>query len=656
MIRIAEDCGLCVGARKSIDVAEAALREGAAFARPVVLYKELLHNDVVMEDLLQRGALCVHSPDDIPPNALVVVRAHGEGKSFYDFAARENLTLRDATCANVKKIHELVRRAHREGKAVVIFGKRGHAETEGVRGWCPGAAVVETEADIDALPDAERGTENAGLFAVCQTTIARDRAERLLARLRERFPERTVEFADTVCAAPLRIHAPSLRLAEECDVLFTIGGAASANTAELRRYCEQAGCASCPPQIASCRAFAAYLDGHAPSLRPGLRYGFTAGASTPRAEVEKCRDLLAFRLVYAGAKARLEAKMAAFNDSFARTGADDSDPAENRIVREAGAHFAAVNSGGKYLRGVLAVLGHAIARGEAGESLNEAADETADALALAFEVFQTAVLIHDDLIDNAALRRGRKTIPARYADAATGNAMAVCIGDWGLFESIDILARAYAGAPRFGALLRFFINAVRTTIQGEILDTVLPFEQRSGIAPETGSALLAAIRDIQRRKTAWYTTIGPLLCGMILGGASDEARGLLFEFADNLGIAFQIQDDILGVFGDAATLGKDVGSDIAEYKQTLLYAFTQTLSPPLFRELRSYYGKADPSPADLERVRGIFTESGALAAAAAERDRCFARARDVLDSADFLSDEHRSILRGAVLHLSLRER
>ncbi len=651
MIRIAEHCGFCAGARRSIDIALAALREGEASGRPVVLYRELLHNAAVMESLRGRGALVVDAVADIPENALVVVRAHGEGKAFHDAMRAAGRDVRDGTCANVRKIHGIVRAGAEAGKAVVIIGKRGHPEVEGANGWCGGAATVaETEDDIAAMPPPAA----AAILAVCQTTAGGETVERLLGSLRRRFPGKTVEFGNTLCPAPLRILEPSLRLAGECDVLFTIGGAESANTSELRARCAAVGAASCPPQLEDCRQFFAYLRENERSLGPDGRYGFTAGASTPPEEVRRCRDLLAFWLYAAETKRRLEAKMARVNESFA---------AGDGILREAGRHFAALNAGGKCLRGILANLGHRIAAGGEG-------GEHADPLSLAFEVFQTAILVHDDLIDRAALRRGRSTVHRRYREAyaphagdgdaarlagETADALAVCVGDWGFFQTTDMLVEAYGAEPRFTELFRLFNAMVINTVQGEILDVALPFERRAGISEERGEALLAAIREIHRKKTAWYTTIGPLLCGMVLGGAGEEALRPVREFADSLGIAFQIQDDILGVFGDGAALGKDVGSDIAEYKQTLLYAYTEALSPALFGELRAYYGRSDLRAADLERVRDIFVRSGAYGETVAEMRRHFDAAREALERTAFLSEESRSLLGGLLVYIALRD-
>lgn len=659
MIRIAENCGLCSGAKRSIDIAEAALREAKASGRPVVLYKELLHNATVMDRLRDMGARRVDDVAEIPADAIVIVRAHGEGEAFHERVRAAGLDCRDATCPNVRKIHELVRDAHAAGKAIVLFGKHGHAEAEGASGWCgDAAAILENEADVDAMPEPEA----ADILAVCQTTSGAETVERLLARLRARFPAKRIEFKSTICSAPLRIHQPSRELAARCDILFTIGGAKSANTTELRKKCESVGNAECPEQMDSCRLFFDFLKANAEKITPDKRYGFTAGASTPVEEVRKCADLLAFWLYYQETKNRLEEKMNDVNAAFA-TG-------HNRILREASEHFAAINGGGKYVRGVLANLGHRIVSG--------APSDYPDQLSLAFELFQTAVLIHDDLIDHARTRRGKTTIHHRYREkyeqlvlrpgdaeavradrlrlaAETANAMAVCIGDWGLFSTVEMLVEHYGADPRFPKLLRLFNDMIIKTVQGEIIDIVLPFEQRMEISREHGDSLLAAIREIHHFKTSWYTTMGPLVCGMILAGGGEEEMEAMRSFADYLGIAFQIQDDVLGVFGSDEALGKDVGSDVSEYKQTLLYAFTQILSPDLFRELQLYYGKEELTREDNEKVKAVFVRSGAYEAALAEMNRCFEKAREILERSTFLSAENKSVLGGLMHYFSLRD-
>ena len=244
--------------------------------------------------------------------------------------------------------------------------------------------------------------------------------------------------------------------------------------------------------------------------------------------------------------------------------------------------FADLNSGGKLLRGVFVHLGYALAKAEAAfrqdgteKMLPAEGRAYADGLALAFEIFQTAVLIHDDVIDHARTRRGKTTAHIRYADriaregltARAGDtpaSAAICLGDAGLYAANRIIAQEYGKDPALADLILYFDDVVTDTIRGELLDVVLPCESTApsfgGEAP--AAALHDAVREIYRMKTARYSVQGPLHLGMLCGGASQELMDAVDEYALETGAAFQIKDDILGIFAEETGLGKDVGSDM----------------------------------------------------------------------------------------------
>ncbi len=289
MIVIAENCGMCVGAKNSVELAEQALAEAEQSGRTVVLFKELLHNPTVMGRLRERGAVCCDSLDGLPDNPLVVVRAHGETKAFYEEMKKRNIPFRDATCPNVRRVHELVEKAHAAGNAVIIFGQPGHPEVEGSNGWCGNQAFIVNDAKTLAALPAIRAEE---ICVVCQTTAGRNRTGELLEMLRSRMPDARITWHNTICPAPIAMQGPSRQLAMNCDILFTIGGRKSANTTELREYCKAANAAECPEQMETCREFHEYLEKNGDTVRRAKRYGFTAGASTPLSEVRKCASLL----------------------------------------------------------------------------------------------------------------------------------------------------------------------------------------------------------------------------------------------------------------------------------------------------------------------------------------------------------------------------
>ncbi|GLZ47388.1 geranylgeranyl pyrophosphate synthase [Actinomycetospora sp. NBRC 106375] len=229
-----------------------------------------------------------------------------------------------------------------------------------------------------------------------------------------------------------------------------------------------------------------------------------------------------------------------------------------------------VLAGGKRLRPTFAWWGWRAAGG---------VDEPTAVLraASALELIQACALVHDDLIDDSATRRGQPTVHARWgrrhADAAWagdptrfGAAVAVLLGDVALAWADDMLHESGVD-PAALARARPVWQAMRTEVLGgQFLD--VQGHAASDSRPET------ALR-ISRYKTAAYTIERPLHLGAALAGADDATVRALRHYGTDLGIAFQLRDDVLGVFGDPAVTGKPAGDDLREGKLTLLVALTR---------------------------------------------------------------------------------
>jgi geranylgeranyl diphosphate synthase type I len=364
-------------------------------------------------------------------------------------------------------------------------------------------------------------------------------------------------------------------------------------------------------------------------------------------------DTEAFLAFYEASRKHLSGLLAGYNERLT-----DED---NALLKPFLNSFAEMNEGGKLLRGMLVHLGASIGGIE---------DMTAsDPLALAFEVFQTAVLIHDDVIDRAEYRRDKQTIHRRYEDslkkrgipmaaegeteAALGQAAAICVGDLGLYKANRLIAEAYRNSPKAAQLILYFDDVIIDTIRGELLDVVLPCELSDPVRSkeEADKLLVQSVFEIYRLKTALYSVTGPVHLGMLLGTRSDGEMRLVDQMTEKLGVAFQIRDDILGIYGSAEEMGKDVGSDVEEFKQTILYMYTAAMTKDGAASLQGLYGKKDVTEDDLGKVREIFRESGALAYAEETMEDCFKEASDMLSSMSFLSEDIRKILSGFIAYL-----
>jgi 4-hydroxy-3-methylbut-2-en-1-yl diphosphate reductase len=260
--------GFCAGVERAIGAVEAALER---FGAPVYVRGEIVHSGHVVRGLERLGARFVASEEDVPAGAVCVLSAHGVAPAVRERAHARGLRVVDATCPLVAKVHVEVRRHAHAARYVVIIGRRGHEEVEGVAGEVPPERVfvVARAADVDALPI----PRSAPVGYVTQTTLAIDDVLPLIAHLRARFTDVVGPGKADVCYASQNRQAAVQAIAPRCDVVLIAGARNSSNS---NRLVEVARAAGTP----------AHLVPDAPALRTawldGVRVvGFGAGASAP---------------------------------------------------------------------------------------------------------------------------------------------------------------------------------------------------------------------------------------------------------------------------------------------------------------------------------------------------------------------------------------
>ena len=308
--------------------------------------------------------------------------------------------------------------------------------------------------------------------------------------------------------------------------------------------------------------------------------------------------------------------------------------------------FCTLNESGKLVRGSLILLGY---------SLKNEDIKYALPLACAYEIFETSILVHDDIIDKDNLRRGKQTINAfnneKYHNLDSNhlaNSVALCIGDLGLYQANNLIIDNYAQDKTFAKLFKTYNDIVIKTINGELLDVITPFQEKKHLFKDN---IEDNVMQIYALKTSWYSITGPLLLGMILANMNDEEINDIKEFALPLGIAFQIQDDLLGIFSKTEMLGKKAGGDIKEFKQTLLYAYTK--NTPYYDILLKEYGKDNYN---LDIVKNIFEECGAKKYCVDKMNELYDESINKLGSINWLSDEHKTILSDLIDYLKNRDK
>lgn len=269
--------------------------------------------------------------------------------------------------------------------------------------------------------------------------------------------------------------------------------------------------------------------------------------------------------------------------------------------------------GGKRIRPLLLCCGYLCMGGTNAQAILQAS--------VAVEFLQTGLIIHDDVIDRSVERRAGPTMHllwqeyfhqvryrARYADDPEhfGLSMALLMGDIASALAYEILVRADFPVEHKLRAVHTFSDVISRVAFGELLDVDMGMRSLDTLTE-------AEILKVYELKTAGYTTEGPLHMGAVLGGATAHQLRILSDYAIPLGIAFQVQDDLLGMFGKRDEIGKDEGSDLLEAKRTpLLLQTWQESSSDERALLEITLQSPEQAQRDLDRVRALIVKTGAL--------------------------------------------
>ena len=335
---------------------------------------------------------------------------------------------------------------------------------------------------------------------------------------------------------------------------------------------------------------------------------------------------------------RVQGALDAFVDRQAGGLAAPGDDAD-RLVREA--HTSV--SGGKRFRAAFCYWGHRAVRSAPDDDYEDALVRACASL----ELLHASALVHDDYMDASDTRRGR---PATHRKLAAehrasgwrgdpdqyGAAAAILLGDLLLSWSDELLRRCGLPVTQVAPALEVFDRCRSEVIAGQFLDVSV--QARGHADVETAMTVL-------RYKSARYSIERPLHIGAALAGATPGTMAELSRFGLPLGEAFQLRDDLLGVFGDPATTGKPAGDDLVEGKRTVLVALALDAAPPAdAARLDAALGTA-LSRDEVEELRAVIDGSGAHAQVEAVIEELAGHAVDALDRAD-VDDQAREVLRG----------
>ena len=281
-ILLANPRGFCAGVDRAIDIVERAI---ALFGAPIHVRHEVVHNRFVVERLRALGAIFVEELDEVPDGATVIFSAHGVSRAVQEEARRRGLTVFDATCPLVTKVHMEVMRYGRESRDVILIGHAGHPEVEGTMGQFDASRggrirLVENVSDVARL----EVRDPAQVGVVTQTTLSVDDTAEVLEALVQRFPTLATPRKEDICYATQNRQDAVKKLVEACGVLIVVGSTTSSNSNRLRELADKAG-------------IRGYLvDGPADLRREwfaGIEaVGVTAGASAPELLVQRVVEQL----------------------------------------------------------------------------------------------------------------------------------------------------------------------------------------------------------------------------------------------------------------------------------------------------------------------------------------------------------------------------
>jgi geranylgeranyl diphosphate synthase type I len=353
----------------------------------------------------------------------------------------------------------------------------------------------------------------------------------------------------------------------------------------------------------------------------------------PRRHSAKALTGNRFATLLATVRPEVDARLAGFLEAKQDAAARQA-PQVQAVLREL---VLLCQRGGKRTRPALAITGLLVTRSTRDW-------EAALDVGVALELLHAYLLIHDDWMDRDQMRRGAPTAHAalsrRFRSEHLGAAGAVLAGDYAAGLALEALCKVDAQPAVLVKLVERFTDMHQAAVLGQELDVL---------------ATRAEVETTYRLKTASYSVLGPLLMGAELAAGSSDLCGALERFAIPTGVAFQLRDDLLNVFGDPAITGKPVGSDIQEGKRTLLAQVAQKRLSPADRKIwNAAYGNRKASKKQLAAATALLEKCGARAACEQRMAELVQRAREASDSPLF-EKKARDLLHDAIEYLIRRE-
>ena len=287
-VKLAKTAGFCFGVRRAVDTVYRELKRCGG--ERIYTYGPIIHNEEVIKDIQARGATVLRTEEELDAltGGTVIIRSHGVEKRIYDKLEAKNISIVDATCPYVKKIHNIVREESEKGNFVIIIGDPNHPEVKGIRGWAgENAVIIQNAEEIEEnskiiehfFSKEENNSKNHEKKAcvVSQTTFNYNKFQDLVEIISEKSYD--IIVLNTICNATKERQMEALRIAEKVDAMIVIGDKHSSNTQKLFEICAKA----CKDTY-----YIQTLDDlNLNQLGSVETVGITAGASTPNKIIEE---------------------------------------------------------------------------------------------------------------------------------------------------------------------------------------------------------------------------------------------------------------------------------------------------------------------------------------------------------------------------------
>ena len=273
-ILAAKSMGFCFGVKRAVETVYGQIGKGDIYT-----YGAIVNNEEVVEELRRQGVRVIENREELQKieKGTIIIRAHGVARDIYEQIEKQGLSIVDATCPFVKRIHGIVEEESKKGRQIVVIGNPGHPEVEGIVGWSRTPAIV-----MDTPEEAENfvPAEGKEVCIVSQTTFNYNKFHYIVEIFKKKVYNVTV--ANTICNATEERQREAKEIAASVDVMIVIGGRHSSNTRKLYEICRK----ECPQTY-----FIQTLDDlHLERPKAVSLVGITAGASTPNKIIEEVQN------------------------------------------------------------------------------------------------------------------------------------------------------------------------------------------------------------------------------------------------------------------------------------------------------------------------------------------------------------------------------